>query len=37
MDMYWNGDITDCDYQISPNGIFEMKIETEGFSITINE
>lgn len=37
MDMYWDGDITDCIYEFSSDSIFEMRIESDDFSITINE
>jgi len=37
MDMYWDGDIDDVDYEIAPNGIIELTIEVGDFSTTINE
>ena len=36
MDMYWEGDINDVDYEIAPNGIVEMTIEVGDYSTTIN-
>ena len=37
MDMYWDGDITDSDYEFSPDAIYELKIESGDFITTINE
>ena len=37
MDMYWDGDIDDVDYEIAPNGIIELTIEVGDYSTTINE
>jgi hypothetical protein len=37
MDMYWDGDITDTDYEFTTDSIYEMKIECGDYSITINE
>ena len=37
MDMYWEGDINDVDYELAPNGIVEITIEFGDFSTTINE
>jgi len=36
MDMYWDGDINDVDYEIAPNGIVEMTIEVGDYSTTVN-
>jgi hypothetical protein len=36
MDMYWDGDIDDVDYEIAPNGIYEITIEVGDYSTTIN-
>ena len=37
MDMYWDGDINDVDYEISLGGIVELKIEVGEYSTSINE
>lgn len=37
MDMYWDGDITDSDYEFSNDSIFEFKIESGTYSTTISE
>lgn len=37
MDMYWEGDITDCDYEFAPDAIYELKIETGDYSTIITE
>jgi hypothetical protein len=37
MDMYWDGDIDDVDYEIAPNGIIELTIEVGDYSTTITE
>lgn len=37
MDMYWDGDITDVEYEISLGGIIELKIEVGEYSTSINE
>jgi hypothetical protein len=37
MDMYWDGDIDDVDYEIAPNGIDELTIEVGDYSTTITE
>ena len=36
MDMYWEGDINDVDYEIAPNGIVELTIEVGDYTTTIN-
>lgn len=37
MDMYWEGDITDSDYEFGPDAIYEFKIEIGDYSTTITE
>ena len=37
IDMYWDGDIDDVDYEIAPNGIIELIIEVGDYSTTITE
>ena len=37
MDMYWDGDIDDVDYDIAPGGINELTIEVGNYSTTITE
>jgi hypothetical protein len=37
MDMYWDGDIDDVDYEIAPNGIIELTIEVGDYLTTITE
>lgn len=37
MDMYWDGDITDTDYEFGPDAILEIKIESGDYSSTITE
>jgi len=37
MDMYWEGDIDDVDYEIAPGGILELTIEVGDYSTTITE
>jgi hypothetical protein len=37
MDMYWEGDIDDVDYEIAPGGISELTIEVGDYSTTITE
>ena len=37
MDMYWEGEITDSDYEFSDDAIYEFKIESGDYSITITE
>ena len=37
MDMYWDGDITDSDYEFGTDAIYEMKIECGDYSTSINE
>ena len=37
MDMYWDGDIDDVDYDIAPGGIVQVTIEVGDYITTINE
>ena len=37
MDMYWDGNIDDVDYEIAPGGIDELTIEVGDYSTTITE
>jgi len=37
MDMYWDGDIDDVDYDIPPGGIVQVTIEIGDYITTINE
>ena len=37
MDMYWDGEITDSDYEFSNDAIYEFKIESGDYSTTITE
>ena len=37
MDMYWDGDIDDVDYEIALGGIWEITIEVGDYSTTISE
>ena len=37
MDMYWEGNINDVDYEIAPGGIIELKIESGDYSTNITE
>lgn len=37
MDMYWDGDIDDVDYEIAPSGIYEITIEVGDYLTTITE
>jgi hypothetical protein len=37
MDMYWDGDIDDVDYDIAPGGIVQVTIEVGDYLTTINE
>lgn len=37
MDMYWDGDIDDVEYEIAPGGIWELTIEIGDYSTTIME
>lgn len=36
MDMYWDGDINDVDYEIAPGGIVELTIESGDYETKIN-
>ena len=37
MDMYWDGDIDDVDYEIAPGGIYELRIDVGDYLTTITE
>ena len=37
MDMYWEGDITDSDYEFGPDAIYELKIESGDYLTSITE
>ncbi len=37
MDMYWDGDIDDVDYEIALGGIYELRIEVGDYSTSITK